>query len=216
MRGPLTHLPLKKLTGEQNTDEGDRGKHQGHAPVSGREYQRAYQALCSQLDPTRPTLQNFVLNPFFGRQYGAIGNVHVGRDKLEDAVDGEAADKACQGRMSAEKMLRIRLGFGVCSSPERQLGVNLDEEIKQINEMRGKGVYDGDSVLTDIERLIVGVTEWQKGVWRRGLAGTKVDIQAGTGIVGGHGAQRDPLSPFPLFRCTRSVRSEPNSQSDLI
>jgi len=89
--------------------------------------------------------------------------------------------------MSGKKMLRIRLGFGVCSRPERQLGVNLDEEIQQINEIRGKDVYDGDSVLTDIDGVMVGVTEWEKGVWRRGLAGTKLDIEAGTGIVGGGG-----------------------------
>jgi hypothetical protein len=71
-----------------------------------------------------------MLDPFFRRQYGTFCDVHVERNRLEDAVDRQAADKACQGSMSAKKTLRIRLGFGVCSTPERQLGVNLEVESK--------------------------------------------------------------------------------------
>jgi hypothetical protein len=54
--GPLNYLSLKKLTGEQNIDERNQGKHQRQAVVPGREYQGTYQALFGQLDPTRLAL----------------------------------------------------------------------------------------------------------------------------------------------------------------
>ena len=128
MRGPPTHLSLKKLTGEQNTAEDESAVDTLLVPR--RKYQGAYQALSSQLDPTRPTLQDLMPDPFFRSQYRPFGDVHVGWNRLEDAVDGQATDKACQGRMSA-KMARIRLMFGVCSTPEGQLGVDLEEGINK-------------------------------------------------------------------------------------
>jgi len=97
--------------------------------VPRRKYLGAYQALFSQLDPTRPTLQDLMLNPLLRRQYGPFGNVHVGWYRLEDAVDRQATDKACQGCMST-KIPRTRHRFGVCSTPEGQLRVNLEGESK--------------------------------------------------------------------------------------
>lgn len=86
-------------------------------------------------------------------------------------------------------------------------------------KIRGKDVYDSDSVLTDIDWVIVGVGEWEKRVWRRGLVGTKLDIQAGTGIVGGHGVCAHKGTRNRAFRCSVArARSgpSPNSQSNLI
>ena len=188
-----------------------------------RKYLGAYQALFSQLDPTRATLQDFMLNPFLRRQYGPFGNVHVGWYRLEDAVDRQATDKACQGCMS--KIPRIRQRFGVCSTPEGQLGVSLEGENKYNIKMKGMYAYDGNSVLADIDRLIVGVTEWRRGGWRGRLTGTDLHIEAGTDIVGGgrgHGLFREGkkgknndvrfLSVAPLH----SVGPIPNNQSNPI
>jgi len=47
--------------------------------------------------------------------------------------------------------------------------------------------YDGDSVLADINRLIVGVTEWRRGGWRGRMTGMDLHVEAGTDIVGGRG-----------------------------
>jgi hypothetical protein len=47
-------------------------------------------------------------------------------------------------------------------------------------------VYDGNAILTNIEGLIILVTEWgRRGGWGR-LKGTEVHVEAGTSIVGRH------------------------------
>jgi hypothetical protein len=82
--------------------------------------------------------------------------------------------------------------------------------------------YDDDSVLADIDRLIVGVTEWRRGRWRGRVTGTNLHVEARTDIVGGgrgHGWRKKGknkdvrfLSVAPLH----SVGPIPNNQSNLI
>ena len=82
----------------------------------------------------------------------------------------------------------------MCSTPEGQLGVNLEGENKQDIKMKRTYAYDGDSVLADIDHSILGITEWRRGGWRGWMTCTDLYIEAGTDIEGGgrgHGSLRE-------------------------
>jgi len=47
-------------------------------------------------------------------------------------------------------------------------------------------VYDGNAILTNIEGVIIGMTEWGLGGGRGWEKGMELDVEAETSIVGRH------------------------------
>jgi hypothetical protein len=87
----------------------------------------------------------------------------------------------------------------VRSTPESQLGVNLGENvIKVVKWGEREDKYDRNTILTNIDGMIVRICEGWSGKWiSRWMMRTDEDVEAGTSIVGRH--VQNTTRPCPGF-----------------